>query len=272
MAAEVRGAFVAALIGLALLSRPAAAEPAANAPTKVDPIRAERAQALHDEAAALYESGEYRVAIGKLEDALKLDPTGKELVYNLALIHERLGEVDAAEADYRRYLDMETDPRVREKVFATLKRLEGAKKELSRRAPTATAAAPAALANDSGFATDPSLPARRFTPWAVALGSFAATGFVVGTVFGISAIARNPGGSGRTGNGVAIGDLQSDAITAHRDAVVADLSFLAGAIAGAAAVYVYVIGRPSHPGDPASARTAPPRAPPRWSRGAVVEF
>ncbi|HEY4118216.1 MAG TPA: tetratricopeptide repeat protein, partial [Byssovorax sp.] len=76
----------------------------------------ERAQALHDEAARLYERGEYRDAIAKLETALALDPSGKELVYNLALIHERLGEFDDATRYYEQFLPMETDPKVREKV------------------------------------------------------------------------------------------------------------------------------------------------------------
>src|SRR5262245_23572768 len=56
--------------------------------------RVQRAVQLHDEAHALYEKGEYKKAIEKLESALELDPQGKELVYNLGLIHEKLLDFD----------------------------------------------------------------------------------------------------------------------------------------------------------------------------------
>ena len=79
--------------------------------------RQARAVDLHDEAKALYERGLYRRAITKLEAALTLDPEGKELVYNLALIHEKLAEADIAEGYYLRYIDMETDPKARERAF-----------------------------------------------------------------------------------------------------------------------------------------------------------
>ncbi|HVY48828.1 MAG TPA: hypothetical protein VHB21_23225, partial [Minicystis sp.] len=88
-------------------------------------------------------------------------------------------------------------------------------------------------------------PARGVGPWVIVFGSTAATAFAVSTGFGISAIAHNPGGSARTGNGVSIGDLESNASTAHRDAVVADLSFAAGAIAAGLTVYLYLSGRAS---------------------------
>lgn len=113
-----------------------AARPGHAAPPEAPPVdaaaeekqrRVEQAVALHDEARALYQRGEYRAAIRKLEEAARLDPEGKELVYNLAVIHEKLAELPAAEAYYRRYRDMEKDPKAREQVDAVLRRLEGAK-------------------------------------------------------------------------------------------------------------------------------------------------
>ncbi len=257
----------AALAAMAVgLSGPAAwAEPPSPKAAAAEVTRAERAQALHDEAAALYERGEYRVAIDKLEEALKLDPSGRELVYNLALIHERLGDIDAAEGYYRRYLEMEKDGRVREKVHATLKRLEGARKELSRGGTPLTVAAPRALE-----ASPPLEPAqeppqrRRYTGWVIVLTSIAGSGLLASTAFGISAIAHNPGGSARTGGGVSIGDLQANAATAHRDAMVADISFLTGAIAGGVAIYLYAAGRPSRAPDPLAGMPRP--------SGAIVAF
>src|SRR5690242_15658561 len=51
--------------------------------------RPKKAMALHDEAWALYEEGRYRAAIDRLEAALRLDPDARELVYNLAVLHEK---------------------------------------------------------------------------------------------------------------------------------------------------------------------------------------
>ncbi len=73
--------------------------------------RKKQAMTLHDEARELHAQGRYRAAVARLEAALALDPEGKELVYNLALIHERLGEVEPALRYYQRYLAMETAPR-----------------------------------------------------------------------------------------------------------------------------------------------------------------
>jgi tetratricopeptide (TPR) repeat protein len=251
------GAAAAALV-VALSGVSARAESPSPKAATAEITRADRAQALHDEAAALYERGEYRVAIDKLEEALKLDPSGRELVYNLALIHERLGDIDAAEGYYRRYLEMEKDARVRDKVHATLKRLEGARKELARGGTPAPIAAPRALEAAPPIEALPEPPQRRrYTGWVILLTSVAGTGLVASTGFGISAIAHNPGGSARTGGGVSIGDLQANAATAHRDAVVADISFLTGAIAGAAAVYLFVVGRPSRAPDPLAGMRRP---------------
>lgn len=109
-------------------------------------LRIERATALHDEAQRRYQHGEYRAAIAKLEAAVALDPEGKELIYNLAMIHERLGEIDEAERYYRRYLDMEALPKAREEVHAVLKRLTGAKRELaSAKAPPSAPAKAASV-------------------------------------------------------------------------------------------------------------------------------
>ena len=71
----------------------------------------------------MYQQGEYRAAIARLEAAVALDPDGKELVYNLAVIHEKLGEIELAERFYRRYLEMETAAKEREEVEAVLQRL-----------------------------------------------------------------------------------------------------------------------------------------------------
>ena len=158
---------------------------------------------------------------------------------------------------------MEKDARVRDKVHATLKRLEGARKELARGGAPAPLAGPRAL-ETAAPPVEPVAQApqrRHYVGWIIVLTSVAGSGVVASTGFGISAIAHNPGASARTGDGVSIGDLQANASTAHRDAIVADISFVTGAIAGAAAVYLSVVGRPSRAPDPLAGKQTVPAGP-----------
>lgn len=205
-----------------------------------------RAVELHDEARVLYERGEYRAAIARLEAALELDPRGGELVYNLALIHEKLAEVDVAERYYRKYLEMETDPKVRERVNGILKRIEGAKKELAdRRAAEAAAQAPPAPAGSEAPAPPPPAESgRRMGPWALVAGGVGVGAAMVGTVFAISAVASHPGEGATTGGGVSVKDLEDDAASAHARAVVADVAFIVSAVATGAALYLYLSSGP----------------------------
>ncbi|WP_434048665.1 MULTISPECIES: tetratricopeptide repeat protein [Sorangium] len=215
--------------------------------------RIERATTLHDQAQGLYQHGEYRAAIAKLQAAVELDPEGKELIYNLAVIHERLGEIDRAEHYYVRYLAMETLPKEREQVMAVLKRLKGAKRELSGAKPSPAAPSSAAgtaaplpllprvslLPRRSVVAANPRPP----TPWLFVSGGIAAGSLVVGGVFAALAVARDPSPRERTGDGLSVADLQADASAAHRFAVVADVALLAAGLSGAAALYLYLSPR-----------------------------
>src|SRR5262245_44072169 len=67
---------------------------ASDAPAK--PMSASKAAAEkhYKRARELYQLGRYREAIAQLEAALKLDPQGAELLYNLGLVHEKLGDAD----------------------------------------------------------------------------------------------------------------------------------------------------------------------------------
>jgi tetratricopeptide (TPR) repeat protein len=84
----------------------------------------------------LYQLGRYREAIAQLEAALRLDPKGAELLYNLGLVHEKLGDADEAIDAYKRYLEVlgpDADPEEVAKIKGAIKRLEGAKSELRAR-------------------------------------------------------------------------------------------------------------------------------------------
>ncbi|WP_437932869.1 tetratricopeptide repeat protein [Sorangium sp. So ce341] len=221
--------------------------------------RIEQATALHDEAQGLYQRGEYRAAIAKLKAAVALDPEGKELIYNLAVIHERLGEIEQAERYYRRYLEMEALPKEREEVAAVLKRLQGAKRELSSAKPPPPSPSPSAEA-PTALPYLPRLP-RRSVPangvrpygaWLYVSGGIAAGSLVVGGVFAALAVARDPGSGKRTGGGVSVADLQADASAAHQCAVAADVALLVAGLSGATALYLYLSPRAPAAGPRAS--------------------
>ncbi|XXX71608.1 tetratricopeptide repeat protein [Sorangium sp. So ce134] len=223
--------------------------------------RIEQATALHDQAQGLYQHGEYRAAIAKLEAAVALDPEGKELIYNLAVIHERLGEIEQAERYYRRYLEMEALPKEREEVAAVLKRLQGAKRELSSAKPPPPPPAPAPAAQaPAALPYLPRLPrrpgaagsVRPYRSWLYVSGGIAAGSLVVGGVFAALALARDPGSGERTGGGVSVTDLQADASAAHQCAVAADVALLVAGLSGAAALYLYL-----SPWAPAASSSAP---------------
>jgi hypothetical protein len=63
--------------------------------------------------------------------------------------------------------------------------------------------------------------------------------FLMGSIFGLNALVKNPGRSPSTGPGVTIEDLQGDARTAHADAMVADVSFLIMLAAAGTATFLY---------------------------------
>ncbi|WP_437594542.1 tetratricopeptide repeat protein [Sorangium sp. So ce1000] len=238
-------------------------------------LRIERATALHDEAQRLYQHGEYRAAIAKLEAAVALDPEGKELIYNLAMIHERLGEIDEAERYYHRYFEMEPLPKAREEVTAVLKRLKGAKRELASAKPP-PAPAPAASVT-TALPYLPRLPrhpataggARPHATWLAVSGGVAAGSLVVGGVFAALAVARAPGADARTGAGVAVADLQADASAAHRCAIAADVALLVAGLSGAAALYLYL--SPRAPAANPVARAASAARPRRSGEGAEAQ-
>lgn len=232
------GAGLALALVLVLVNGRAVADgapPSASASASAEKeARKKQAITLHDEALELHAHGRYRDAVAKLETALALDPEGKELVYNLALIHERLGEIDPALRYYRRYLEVETNPKEREKIQSVILRLEGAKQDILVAQEEARAASP-----------PPRAPPRVVGPWVIAAGAVGAAGLLTGVVLGVSALARSPGADAMTGPGVTADDLLADARAAHRQAVGADVALLIGLAGAGAAVGLYFGQRPA---------------------------
>jgi hypothetical protein len=93
-------------------------------------------------------------------------------------------------------------------------------------------------------------------------GSVAGAAFIVGSVFGLRALALNPGANARTGGGVTYADVQADAHTAHSYAVVADVSFVITAAAAGTAMFLYF----ANPRRAPQAVSASAGAVSRWGR------
>jgi tetratricopeptide (TPR) repeat protein len=81
-----------------------------------------------------YLEGRYRDALVELKAALEYDPNSADLIYNVARVYENLGEMDEAIAHYQRYLaQLPPDAHEeRDRTDKTIRRLQGAKRELAQ--------------------------------------------------------------------------------------------------------------------------------------------
>jgi tetratricopeptide (TPR) repeat protein len=190
----------------------------------------ERALELHDEARALYTRGKYDEAVAKLREAVELDPSGKVLHYNLGLIEEKRGNLDAAIGDYRRCLDLETNAEERVSLARIIKRLEGAREYRRFESPTEP---------EPTRAPAPTLPEEHgVSGWVWVTGGVALAAFSAAAILALRAHALEPDDDARTSMVVSIDDLRSDAAAAHDHAVGADVMLVVG---GAATVVTVVL-------------------------------
>jgi tetratricopeptide (TPR) repeat protein len=213
-----------------------------------------KAQEHFKRARELYQAGSYRDAIAELEAARLLDPKAKELVFNLGIVTEKLGQFDDAVVHFRSYLEMEGITEAeRAKAEAVIKRIEGAKREAPT-VPTASSTPP-----------PPPPPPKREEPRrgrvdgaTIGAAGVAVAGFTVGTIFGIRALSQRPNDfvTGRDGS---IDDLRSQTDSAHTSAIVADIGIGVGAVATLAALYLY-FGRTRPPVKTGFAGVAAPAA------------
>jgi tetratricopeptide (TPR) repeat protein len=241
-------------VGIALMAPPGRARadlpPAPNAGT---PEAVAEARLHFTKGRDLYQSGAYREAIAELEAARALDPKAKDLVFNLGVVHEKLGDIDDALRFLRLYVQMDLDPAEQTRAESYIKRLEGAKAEIDAKR---RAAAPAV--DDVGpKKQEPRKRGRIDTATLVAGGvTIAAAG--AGMVFGIKALSDQPSGF-VTGKNGTLGTLDSQQSSAHTEAVIADACF-GGAIAAAAVTAgLYFLRYKDEPTSPAKsgARPAP---------------
>jgi tetratricopeptide (TPR) repeat protein len=234
----------------ALAQTPPTAKPAAQPSTLgADPSSGERnepktkeqleAQQHFQRAKDLYQTGAYREAIAELEQARGLDPKAKDLVFNLGIVHEKIGKLDEAITFFRQYMEMEgVRGAERAKAENIIKRIEGAKREIPLPPPTDTS-------GTSGTTEPPRTEQTgngRIDAATVTATSVAVVGLGVGATFGILALSNKPTGfvTGRDGTYDALQTKTSDA---HTQALVADIGFGIGIAAVVVTAYLY-FGRP----------------------------
>jgi hypothetical protein len=206
------------------------------------------AQQHFQRAKDLYQTGTYREAVVELEAARMLDPKAKDLVFNLGIVHEKLGKYDEAITFFRRYIEMEgVTTAERAKAESIVKRIEGAKREVPiAPAPTGT--------TEPAPAPAPAPPEEtqrgRIDGATLGMGASAVVGLGVGTVFGILALSSQPPKNFTTGRDGTYEEFSTKTNDAHRDAdrnaIISDVGFGVGIVAAAVTAYLY-FGRTKEP-------------------------
>lgn len=237
--------FVVSSLGFAWPAGAQSVTPTTESPSEKSPTQL--AKEHFDRALVAYGKGKYGEAIQELEAAVKLDPGGTDLRYNLAMVHEKLGNVEDALAHYREVRSREKDPAEQQRLDAILMRLEGARTEVRQPEPP-PCPAPAKAPSP---APPPPKPVSSHDDWIVGSAVVAGAALVLGAATGIAALATDPDGA-TTEPGVSRSDLDEQAQRAHTFAVLADLSFVVALASGAVAASLYTL-RP----EPNQSGTAP---------------
>jgi hypothetical protein len=217
----------------------------------------------YDKARADYAQGAYHEAVTELEAARSLDPTAKDLVFNLAVVHEKLGNIDDALRWLKLYVTMNLTPQESDRAEAYLRRLEGAKTEVDKsRQQRAAEPAPAPAAPATSAPAEPPPPPSRprFDAATITAAGVAAGGLVVGIVMGVKALSDQPASDFVTGRDGTYADLAHQADVAHGEAVAADVGFGVAVVAGVTAAYLYLSRARSRPATPGTTVTPAPLA------------
>ena len=213
---------------------------------ETSPSNVEAARRHFEKARTDYAQGSYREAIAELEAAHSLDPSAKDLVFNLGVVHEKLSDIDDALKWFQLYTTMSLTPQERERADAYIRRLEGAKKEV----PTTTGApaAPGAATPDATAAPASTEAAEVMPPpprhgrvdaATVTATAMAGAALVFGIVLAVKADEDRPPSGVVTGIGTTYPDLLDRTASAHREAVAADIGFGVSLAAGITAAVLY---------------------------------
>jgi tetratricopeptide (TPR) repeat protein len=234
-----RRAHVAGLaVAAALLASPAVAQPPKGGPALTE--AQEKAREHFQHARELYQAGSYHEAIAELEAARELDPKAKDLVFNLGVVNEKLGNIDDALTHFRHYLEMDLDAQERARAESLIKRLEGAKREVK---PEVQPAVPAAARPASPPPPPPEPPRGRVDGLTITFASIAGVTLIGGAALGIKALADKPSISGTYPSYTAYLELHKKAEDAHTLAVYADGLLAVGAVATVTTAVLYFARR-----------------------------
>jgi tetratricopeptide (TPR) repeat protein len=198
-----------------------------------------------DRALELYRAGQYARARDELKAAASLDPGGKDLFFNLALVHEKLGDLEAAIAALERFRELEGDAAERERAGLTIQRLRGAQQAAAQTQPPAPAAAPCPEPAPAAPSPRGSSPSPSASPMLIGAAATSVVALVVGTVFGVKALSDDVGDE-RTSTSLSVAQLRERARRAEQEALVADVAFAVAAASATTFVCVWLLS-PSEP-------------------------
>ncbi len=183
-----------------------------------------------ERALELYRAGKYRSARDELRLATELDPDGKDLFFNLALVEEKLGDLEAAIAALERFRGLESDGKERARAQVTIDRLRGAQRAARSSAAMGTPC------------PEPKAPARGPDPVLIGSASLALVSLAVATVFGVKALSDDVGDE-RTSTSLSVTQLRERARRAEREALVADVALAVAAASAGTFVCVWLLER-----------------------------
>ena len=226
---------LAAALPCLLTTTPSVAQDNAREVQAPPEARVSDARQHFDRALELYRAGRYAEALIQLESAAELDPNGKDLFFNLSLVHEKLGQLPQAIAALERFRELEPDEAERERARVTIGRLKGA--ESTARAHRPEPVCPPAPA--------PASPSGKPTVALLGTASLAVVSLLVGTVFGAKALSDDIGQTG-TSASLSLGQLRERGRRAEREALVADVAFALSAASAATFAGVWLLS-PAEP-------------------------
>ncbi|HQP34298.1 MAG TPA: tetratricopeptide repeat protein [Polyangiaceae bacterium] len=253
-------------LGLGVWSGQARDAVGQTAHATASPAAKAEAKARFTKAKALYKQGKYRAAVEELEAARALDPEGVDLVYNLAVVHEKMAEIDKAIEYYKLFVTMVEDPAEKERVSGIVQRLEGARTEIAP-VPSTSATEPSPPPPPDESASPPPAPPPpppgkgRFDGWVVTTGLLAGAGLATGVVLGVKANGEKIGGTPVTNEATSYENLQDRNDRAKKLALFADVGF-GVAVVGAVTCALLYFTRDAAPSEEA------PKPPTEAGKGA----
>jgi tetratricopeptide (TPR) repeat protein len=184
-----------------------------------------------------YRAGRYRAAIQALNSAIVLDPNSKDLFFNLALVYEKLGELDRAIVALGRYVELESDPAEVKRATQAIARMRGARVEAaSPIAPEPVAVAPPLRVENRASAPLPRASSG-VDGWIVGGAALVAGAALAGMVFGVQALALEPEDT-RTRTD------RERARKAEQAARIANVAFSLSLLTGAGTTLLWVVRAP----------------------------